>query len=50
MSDPELQDIGINRADIPTVIFGTHRALPTVVPVRVSSNRRDRSPSPNRCE
>ena len=50
MSDPELQDIGINRADIPTVIFGTHRALSTVVPVLVSSNRRDRSPSPNRCE
>ncbi len=28
MSDPELQDIGISRADIPTVVFGTyHRPL-----------------------
>jgi uncharacterized protein YjiS (DUF1127 family) len=50
MSDPELHDIGINRADIPAVIAGTYRRLPPPIPIRISSSRRDRSPSPNRCD
>jgi len=51
MSDPELHDIGINRADIPAVISGTCRRLPPPTPVRIiSSNRRERSPSPNQCD
>lgn len=49
MSDPELHDIGINRADIPAVISETYRRLPPPIPVRISSNRRAKSPSPNRC-
>ncbi len=44
MSDPELHDIGINRADIPAVISGTYRRIPPPIPVRISSNRRERSP------
>ena len=50
MSDPELHDIGINRADIPAVIAGTYRTLPPPIPIRISSNRRDGSLSPNRCD
>jgi uncharacterized protein YjiS (DUF1127 family) len=49
MTDPELHDIGINRADIPAVISGAYRRLPPPIPVLISSSRRDRSPSSNCC-
>lgn len=50
LSDPELADIGINRADIPAVISGTYRRLPPSIPVRISNGRRERSLSPNRSD
>ncbi len=50
MSDPELCDIGINRSDIPAVVSGTYRRALPPISNPASSSRRERSPSPNRCD
>ncbi len=39
MSDPELQDIGINRADIPAVACGGYYRMPHSISDLASSGR-----------
>ncbi len=48
MSDPELGDMGIRRADIPAVVSGIYHRDARVIPLPASSGRRERSPSSNR--
>jgi hypothetical protein len=47
MSEPELNDIGINRADIPALVFGTYRTPhPLLIPPQAAGKKR--SPSLDR--
>jgi len=48
MSDPELHDIGINRADIPAVVSGRYRGIANAIAGSASNGRRARSPSSGR--
>ncbi len=48
MSDPELRDMGIGRADIPAVVSGTYHTDARIIPHPASSGRRERSPSSDR--
>lgn len=48
MTDTELHDIGISRADIPALISSTYRGRPLAVPASAVTGRRQRSPSSDR--
>ncbi len=48
MSDPELGDMGIARADIPAVASGTYHGGARVIPHPAARGRRGRSPSSDR--
>lgn len=46
LSDSELQDIGISRSDIPSVVTGTYRNIPHFICDSVARDQREKSPSP----
>jgi len=48
MSDPELHDIGINRTDIPAVLWGSYCGTPLTRPISLGAAGRKGSPSPGR--